>query len=325
LGNFLVRQIDLLVAVWDGKPEKGIGGTAEVIRQAIALHVPIVWIFPELDPFDSLHFPRMIEAFEEDGTPIAPAVDCTKGPLKDAMSTIIAAPEDRRNFVDTDDDGLEAGPQARKRLSTFLNEHWPRSNLWVVYDLFMCLMARKPLQLRTSVTSLAKRFTEWDQFLRDAPGAENLKIQLREVLLPRYIWADQLAIGLANRYRSAYILCYLLSALAVLVALFGVWLHVEPGKLPEDPLFGKWILVSVEIMIIVLIVTIYLTGRRQRWHERWIEYRALAEMLRDSRFLAYLAEYGRIQRADIFESAAAAWFFGICEVPSGNSVRRKLA
>jgi hypothetical protein len=48
--------------------------------------------------------------------------------------------------------------------------------------------------------------------------------------------------------------------------------------------------------------------RTQHWHGKWIEYRALAEMLRDSRFLAYLAEYGRIQRADVFETAAAAWF-----------------
>jgi hypothetical protein len=41
LGAFLVRQIDLLVAVWDGEREEGIGGAAEVIRQALTAHVPV--------------------------------------------------------------------------------------------------------------------------------------------------------------------------------------------------------------------------------------------------------------------------------------------
>jgi hypothetical protein len=34
-----------------------------------------------------------------------------------------------------------------------------------------------------------------------------------------------------------------------------------------------------------------------RWHERWLEYRALAEGLRHGRFLAFVSDFGRIQES----------------------------
>jgi len=67
-------------------------------------------------------------------------------------------------------------------------------------------------------------------------------------------------------------------------------------------------LVLSELIFIALIVTKYRKGRSLRWHEKWLEYRALAEMLRDSLFLAYFAEYGRIQRTNILKSPSSAWF-----------------
>ena len=156
--------------------------------------------------------------------------------------------------------------------------------------------------------SLPERLTEWDQFLDNAHANENLKNRIRSILLPRYIWADQLAVVFANKYRSAYITYYLLAALVVFIAVFGLLLHFHPDKSAKVSLVRKFILVIIELVFIFIIIAVYTTGRRQRWHEKWLEYRALAEMLRDSRFLAFFAEYGGIQHGDGFRSASSTWF-----------------
>ncbi len=43
-------------------------------------------------------------------------------------------------------------------------------------------------------------------------------------------------------------------------------------------------------MSIGTIILIVWRGLNRRWHERWLNYRALAEMLRHGRFLAYVLE-----------------------------------
>lgn len=44
IGCFVVRNCDLLIAIWDGDRERGIGGTAEIVRFAVATRVPVWWI-----------------------------------------------------------------------------------------------------------------------------------------------------------------------------------------------------------------------------------------------------------------------------------------
>ncbi|MBV9755917.1 MAG: hypothetical protein JO047_02590, partial [Alphaproteobacteria bacterium] len=44
VGRLLLEQSDLLVAVWDGEREKGIGGTGEIVREALAAGIPVVVI-----------------------------------------------------------------------------------------------------------------------------------------------------------------------------------------------------------------------------------------------------------------------------------------
>ena len=43
-GRFLARNCDLLMAIWDGEPARGRGGTAEIVRYAVGIGVPVWWI-----------------------------------------------------------------------------------------------------------------------------------------------------------------------------------------------------------------------------------------------------------------------------------------
>ena len=46
-GRLLVQRCDQLVAVWDGQPARGPGGTADVVAYARSLHRPVSVLWPQ--------------------------------------------------------------------------------------------------------------------------------------------------------------------------------------------------------------------------------------------------------------------------------------
>jgi hypothetical protein len=45
-GLTMLEQLDLLIAIWDGKPSNGIGGSAEIVAAAVERSIPVAWIKP---------------------------------------------------------------------------------------------------------------------------------------------------------------------------------------------------------------------------------------------------------------------------------------
>ena len=45
-GLFMLANIDVLIAIWDGKVAAGVGGTAQIVERAIADGIVVVWIEP---------------------------------------------------------------------------------------------------------------------------------------------------------------------------------------------------------------------------------------------------------------------------------------
>src|SRR4051794_36836358 len=74
-GDYLLRQIDLLIAVWDGQPPSP-GGTGELARKAYYAGIPVVWLSTVED-----RTPRLIEGFDRRGNPIAAETERIDGPL----------------------------------------------------------------------------------------------------------------------------------------------------------------------------------------------------------------------------------------------------
>ncbi len=96
---------------------------------------------------------------------------------------------------------------------------------------------------------------------------------------------DALAVHFSHLYRSVYVPAYFLSAVAVFIGLGGMFaVHIDQ----------KGIIVLVVFIVIGLIIALIFLGRHWFWHERWLDYRALAESLRHGRFLAFLSEFGRV-------------------------------
>jgi uncharacterized membrane protein len=96
-----------------------------------------------------------------------------------------------------------------------------------------------------------------------------------EYFLPHLVRADILALRFQRLYNSTGSLIYLLSALAVFVAAF------QSLFMSERP----WILI-IEIALMLIVLAIFFLGQRQRWHNKWLDYRFLAERLRSALFMA---------------------------------------
>ena len=47
VGEQLVHVADVLIAIWDGQPARGAGGTAEVVQGAIDKGIPVIWLPPQ--------------------------------------------------------------------------------------------------------------------------------------------------------------------------------------------------------------------------------------------------------------------------------------
>jgi hypothetical protein len=206
VGRYIVEQCDVLIALWDGKPAAGRGGTGEIVQYARKNHCPLVWINP--DNYAQVQF--------EFGQGLDP-----------------------RPYRDLDDyNGKKINAEEyRTRLKEqieFFSGHAKRASL--------------PLEHCTPTT---------------------------KYLLRHYVRADILAINCQrNNYRADAVM-YAMALAAVIIAAFQVLFF------PEYPL-----ILLAEIVLMMAALAVLWIGKRRLWHEKWIDYRFLAERLRSSLFMA---------------------------------------
>ncbi|MGA9824628.1 MAG: hypothetical protein WBQ53_07275 [Methylocystis sp.] len=293
--RFMVWHIDVLVAVWNREPGSGPGGTAEVARLAFESGVPVIVVDPE-----GSTPPRRLIEIDERGAGEVDDADCRRaGMFEEIFSTLFAIP------IEADSEHSNGGEEPDKLLKGFLAESWPKNRGPATFDLLKTLASgRWPRHfLRLPIDPQGRRQDEWDNFLKEVSPGPALDKALREKLLPRFVFADELAILYANKYRSAYLSVYFWAAVAVWVALLGF-----APQTSLDPLSFKLILAVIEICIIVYISLKVRFGRGMKWHRRWLDYRALAETLRHVRFLACAGMFGGKPTAAEERSAWWLWY-----------------
>ncbi len=100
-------------------------------------------------------------------------------------------------------------------------------------------------------------------------------------MIGHYAWADKLADYYADAYRSSFVLCYLLGAMAVGLALIPVLFGLNGSHSSLLPKMCS----LLELFAVVSILILVLWGKKKRWHDRWMEYRLVAELVRQLRFL----------------------------------------
>ncbi|HEY5289481.1 MAG TPA: hypothetical protein VIJ59_05565 [Caulobacteraceae bacterium] len=288
-GRVVLNQSDLLIAVWDGGAANGIGGTFHTIQEAVAFNVPTLWIDSRAPHgWRLLRDQDDLDCSVEEGVcaPLSVSVD---GALSGVIEEIVKA---------------ELAPSAgeAERLAAYFEESKPRRNLAVTWKLFRDFMDISRINLP------AMHVTDFEVQIRgawpvagdpdsigDGPPPATSWINAR--LRAHYAWSDKLADLYADAHRSGFVNSSLLAATAVFTALLPVAAH-----------FGRRAAVAtavVETLILALMVSLPTFSRRHRWHQKWLEYRVLAELVRELRILipfggarplprtaAHLASYG---------------------------------
>ena len=287
-GRIVLNQSDLLIAVWDrGKPA-GSGGTVQTLHEAVRYRVPVLLI-DAMRPHDwtLLNTDEDIRRLEQENRHETGDSDLTEEQAASHFGTKI------RNIV-----AAELAPPTSRAdqnritkldASDYFGESNIPANRWFVGKMLISLIGSGELRLpKISLTDFETEISEqWpvrpekpteprscpsSDDTDNAPSAVEDWVNRR--LRPHYAWADQLADLYADRYRSGYILVYFLSAFAVLIGLL----------LPFDS-FGAIIASAVEAILVFLIIRLVRQGNKQHWHERWMEYRLLAELIRQARIL----------------------------------------
>jgi len=306
-GRATVAHCDVLIAVWDGLPPRGRGGTGAVVRYAFDWATPVVHI-----PVNKSGEPVLRwSAFE-------PAVVSGHGDPQ----TMRQLDSEQLHATLT---GLLAPPpdaQEQGFIRLFQGECRRRLRARIEYPLLLAATGVSGLRSHHWRPSVASRRTEaeWEEFSNACSRAECVTAPIA-TLQQWYEWADSLASHYAQSYRSGHVFNFVLAALAVLLALTTL-------VLPD----AKKFLAFAEFGAILAILANTSTGTRQQWHRRWLDYRQLAERLRPMRSLKIIGvaspdppgtKANPISRRWVEWYAAAVWRAVGC--PAGRIEQAKVS
>ncbi len=241
-GRATVAHCDVLIAVWDGLPARGVGGTAEVVEDALRRGLPVIHVAvdaarPTLLVW-SAHEPDLLQT----------RIDQTASRLLDAfgvdllVTQLLAPPRD---------------PVEREHLAMFVGERERRFTPRIEFPLLLALTGVR----RPRLAALVAR-----PYMHDVVAGDTAALATWRAA---YAWSDGLAAHFAQCYRSGHVFNFVAGAAAVLLGLSGL---LMPGV--------KLWLALTELAVIGAFILNTQVAVARNWHRRWLDYRQLAERLR---------------------------------------------
>ena len=261
----VVDQSDVVVAVWDGGPSGGRGGTTDTVEAAARDGRPLVIIDANGREPPQLRW----HGLNEEIVPTGRVSDMPAGNLDTALPLLVDA-----LVRPPSGPAVSAGHRPHHEdegaaLTRYFAEGAAMVTPFLGFPLLMAafgIQRLSPRHLRPArPAALAVReAAQAPAFAADAPAAAR-PLQLAEA----FGWADFVGSLFAQVFRSAFILNFVFGALAVACAAISIVRHD-----------WKPVLVVIEILLIVAVVINTWLGLGRQWHRRWFEGRELAERLR---------------------------------------------
>lgn len=290
----LVWNCDLIIAVWDGLPARGNAGTAQVIERARSDGLPVIHVHA-VDPdhiavLESIEMPSGEQDVWED---IANVVQQLVEPPHMAYT---------RRTPRASSDGREARDAAlsiKRALIEFATEQPPNVTV---------------RQLGARVFTTAQRFLSGTGRTRAIPAAiasiappwrtvsaANAMCARRSLTIdPVFRRADYFAYAFGARHRSTFTLILALAPFAVVCAWVG-------SVVPHE---RRMFFAVTEVLLLITLIVLFARSRQLRFHEKWLDYRLLAERLRHMGFLWPLARTSpviRVPSAALVVDPRPAW------------------
>jgi hypothetical protein len=281
VGLAVLRHADILVAIWDQTPADG-PGTGAVVEQARDWDIPVVLIDPRAPEQWHLEWDGHRAARDE----VVPLV-----------RRILAPPAH-----DADDNGdKKSKPWWHKKSKRHAAAASPVASGLVQYldtrpggfygGVFSALVALCAFEwpfrnapVRLGQSCIARARNSWDAIWRKpSPLSASLVDPISRLLRDYFAWADGLAEQFGITHRDASIAPYIFAPLTVIAAV-GVQVALSRASV------NQMTRAALEVLILGLNLGFYEVAVHGGYHERWIDYRSLAEELRH---LAFLWPLGR--------------------------------
>jgi len=293
VGRFIVRNCDLLIAIWDGRPPRGRGGTFDTVRFAAETGTPVWWIHAE-----------------QSGEPVwlNDTVEPRADP--DALPPMVQLHTYLRRLILPPSLGHAHHPHSMiERLVRCVRSTPPEPHLAYLQEApcgKLPLMRAHAWLLRTAAA--------WQpRWYGDKPPRGDT---VAAAWHPHFAAADVRSNVLGQRYRSVYVWVFALVALSLVSAAASL-------GCPDNALVQA-IAEPAEALALLLILLLLVMNIWCDWHQRWIDYRLLAELCRKqqalaplgwslpSRAVALLAEEAIEAGAEPDRAAWVAWLFAAC-------------
>ncbi|MEO8451452.1 MAG: hypothetical protein ABI647_16785, partial [Gemmatimonadota bacterium] len=321
LSRMVVEHSDLVIALWDRGPTDGVGGTADALATARRYEVPIIRVDYELDQNDEatawLERPNPNDDGRAGGLAGFGAV------LERSLKRPPASHDHRGRLDLLDDFFSEQIPPGRLGKAYDVMVKWlmrPGSR-WLPTFLMWPRVLARVTQQAFDQDPVGAAMREWRGQWASVPVVpEPLRERLCRELAPTYAWADRFATYYANRYRSAYTTVFSLTWVAVVAAVIGLGanmfeadLFAKDGRGPTPGVL-EWLVPAtgvVELVVLMAIAGLVWWGSRQRFHEKWVDYRSLAERFRHLTFLWPLGRssgFARAPQANDPNDPRRSWF-----------------
>ena len=175
---------------------------------------------------------------------------------------------------------------ARNDLAAYLQSDGTSTRLAFAYPLLMSAVDQASPKTK-GMAAMETANTLWDRYLAAAPQDNRLGHSIAASLRPAFEAADRQASRYAREYRDAFVYNYIAAAVAVFIALCGLFVHSSSAKA---------VLVLAELLVIASILFNTWHGQRRNVHKRWLDCRRLAERLRQMRFLVWSGASSGISR-----------------------------
>lgn len=274
-GLVVLNQSDLLVIVWDGERQDKRGGTEDTLNEAQSRGVTVAWIdarapqnWQLLDAVAPLPRAAAGERIAAGGTGSADA-------LRKLVRDVLELPKPV-------EDATRQEHTTRIDLQPALKAFYAEYRPWITLAVFWQLVVQVAGDAKLPKLSFRPKDFE-ESVVEDWPKDQSTGMRrLVNRLRPFYAWPDQLAVLYANRYRSAFTFNYLVAAVAVCLALLPVALGPHLRHRAEITC------IALELAAIFAILFLVWLGRSRQWHERWLDYRLTAELVRHLRMVAPL-------------------------------------
>jgi len=262
-GRATVAHCDALIAVWDGLPPRGRGGTAEVVQMAITAGRPVIHIPPEPDKPVRMLWAAFDPVVDTSGVDPMSERPFDRDHVERMLSALLLPPPDE---------------QEHRFLARFYSERLPRFRFRFEYRLLLATAGVRRMRLSDFNERESARWIEdeWRQFREECVEAHQVHAPI-DLLEEAYSWADRLATNLALTYRSGHIFSFVMGGLAVCMGL-GAFMFPHL-KIQEA---------FAEMIVTLAVILNAHIGTKREWHRRWLDYRQLAERLRPMRSLKLL-------------------------------------